>query len=273
MRKKIRSFFTEDRYVLAVIALNALVLTLLSFPRLDRFFLILEIIDLFFLAYFVIEAGLKIRLQGWKRYISLRWNQFDFALIILSVPTVVGLIHGNWSDLSLVFVLRIARVARFFKFLRFVPNIKELLAGIRRAFKASVFVLLAFTLYGFVIALVSSRIFQHLSPEMFGDPLISFYHIFQVFTIEGWNDIPERIVEGQQLSTGTIYAIKLYFMGIVATGGLFGLSIVNAIFVEEMVRDNNDELELTINEMNQKLDHLMSQLSDRKNSNSHEAGN
>lgn len=260
MSKKLRSYFIEDRYVLVVIALNALVLTLLSFPSFDRFYLVLEIIDLFFLAYFVVEAALKIRLQGWKRYISRRWNQFDFALIILSVPTVVGLIHGNWADLSLFFVLRIARVARFFKFLRFVPNIKELLAGIRRAFKASVFVLLAFTLYGFVIALVSSRMFHDMAPDMFGDPLISFYHIFQVFTIEGWNTIPEQILEGQDVSLAATYGIKLYFMGIVATGGLFGLSIVNAIFVEEMVRDNNDELEHTIHEMNAKIDRLMDRL-------------
>lgn len=257
MTKNIRKYFIEDRFVFVVIALNALVLTLLSFPALDQYGFWLEIIDLVFLGYFVIEALLKIQGSGWKRYIARGWNKFDFSLIVLSFPAVLVLIHGDWADLSLFFVFRIARIARFFKFLRFVPNIKELLAGIRRAFKASVFVLLAFTVYGFVIALVSTRLFHNLAPEMFGEPLISFYHIFQVFTIEGWNSIPERIIEGSDVGTGVGYGIKLYFMVIVATGGLFGLSIVNAIFVEEMVRDNNDELEQTIDTMNKKIDLLL----------------
>lgn len=257
MKNRFQQYFTEDRYVFIVIALNALVLFLLSFPSLDPIGFWLEVIDLIFLGYFMMEAIMKIRVQGWRAYISRGWNKFDFGLLVLSVPAVLVLVQGHWADLSLFFVFRIARIARFFKFLRFVPNIKELLAGIRRAFKASVFVLLAFSVYGFVIALVSTRLFHNLAPDMFGNPLNSFYHIFQVFTIEGWNSIPEKIISGGEIGTGVGYGIKLYFMIIVATGGLFGLSIVNAIFVEEMVRDNNDDLEETINEMNKKIDLLL----------------
>ncbi len=262
--KKLRSYFLEDRYVLTLIALNALVLFLLSFPSLDSFSFYLELIDLGFLSYFGIEAAVKIRQYGWKSYISSGWNRFDFALVILSVPTVLVLIRGDWSDLSLFFVLRVARVARFFKFLRFVPNIQELIAGIKRAFKASLFVLLAFTVYCFVVALVSCRLYHEISPEMFGDPLASFYHIFQVFTIEGWNDIPKTMISSGNVSEMEAYGIQLYFMIVVATGGLFGLSIVNAIFVEEMVRDNNDELELQIHRINSKIDEIL--LNTRKES-------
>ncbi|MDP5172868.1 MAG: ion transporter [Bacteroidia bacterium] len=257
MEKTWRKYFVEDRYVLILIALNAFILFLLSFPSLDAYSLWFELIDLLFLIYFGIEAMIKIQLLGWKRYISRGWNKFDFALVVISVPTVLVLIKGDWSDLALFFLLRTVRVARFFKFLRFVPNIQELIAGVRRAFKASVFVLLAFTVYCFVIALVSCRLFHRLEPELFGDPIKAFYYIFQVFTIEGWNEIPERIIQTGNVVAPLTYAIKLYFMVIVTTGGLFGLSIVNAIFVEEMVRDNNDDLNRAVLELNRKVDVLL----------------
>lgn len=257
MQASWKRFFTEDRHVLAVIMLNALVLFLLSFPSLDHLTWWLELVDLVFLAYFGIEAGVKIAGLGWKTYISRGWNQFDFALVVLSVPTVLVLIKGDWSDFSLFFLLRTIRVARFFKFLRFVPNIRELIAGIRRAFKASLFVILAFSVYCFVISLVSCRLFHRLEPALFGDPVKSFIHIFQVFTVEGWVEIPEKIIENGNVGTELAYGIRLYFMVVVTTGGLFGLSIVNAIFVEEMVRDNNDDLERRLEELHRKMDLLL----------------
>lgn len=256
MRNRIIRFFTEDRVVFTVISLNAFILFLLSFPLLDPYQFWFELIDSMFLAYFILEAIFKIRRYGWRRYISSGWNRFDLALVILSAPSVLVLLHGAWADLSWIFLLRTIRVARFFKFLRFVPNMAELLAGIKRAFRASVFVLLAFFVYGFVMSLISCRLFHRMSPEMFGDPLRSFYHIFQVFTIEGWNEIPKTLLSQANVPPGRAFAIQLYFIFIVITGGLFGLSLVNAIFVEEMVRDNEDDLRASLQLLHEKVDSL-----------------
>lgn len=258
MPNQVVRFFTEDKPVSVVIVLNAFVLFLLAFDTLAPWHLMLNIIDIFFLIYFLLEAILKIRMVGWRAYFKENWNRFDFIIVLVSLPTIVlGIYdtHTLESNLTFLFVFRILRIFRFFKFLRFVPNIDELLAGIRRAFKASVFVVLAFFIYMFLIAMLSCHMFKEHSPVYFGNPMVSLYSIFKVFTIEGWYEIPDSITTNMNQIADCF--TKLYFVLIVVSGGLFGLSIVNAIFVEEMVRDNNDDLMEKVHEMDKKIDLLL----------------
>jgi len=248
--------FVEDRNIGIVISLNAIVLFLLSFEGLEHN-IWLGVIDAVFIVYFLIEAILKIRILSWKGYMSSAWNQFEFLIVVASIPSLLLLFKASLTNLAFIFIFRIVRILRFFKFLRFIPNLGELVAGIRRAFKASVFVLLAFFVYSFLISLISCRLFQDSAPELFGDPIRSFYHVFKVFTIEGWYEVPEQIILMADMGDTASFLTKLYFILIVISGGLFGLSIVNAIFVEEMVRDNNDDLILKVDEISERLDALM----------------
>ncbi|MEM6344153.1 MAG: ion transporter [Bacteroidota bacterium] len=266
MRNTLIRFFTDDQPVAVVILLNAVLLFFLSFEEAAPYIFELELIDTFFMLYFLVEAILKIRIQGWQEYISQAWNRFDFFIVLFSIPSIFLLFYSDVPDdrLAFVFVFRVIRVARFVKFFRFIPNLDELVAGIRRAFKASVFVIVAFMVFGFIVSLISCRLFKDFAPDLFGNPIASFYSIFKVFTIEGWYEVPERIIRHARLDTSEAFFIKLYFILIVGTGGLFGLSIVNAIFVEEMVRDNNDQLESDVRSLHAKVDQLLSQIHDMK---------
>jgi voltage-gated sodium channel len=252
-------FFVEDRYISIVITINAAVLFLLSFKPLEGN-LWLDIIDVVCLLYFVFEAFFKIRLLGWKGYMASAWNRFEFIIVVASVPSMLLVFEASLYDLSFIFIFRIVRVLRFFKFIRFIPNLGELAAGVRRAFKASIFVLLAFFVYSFLNALVNCRMYQDVAPDLFGDPLNSYYNTFKVFTIEGWFEVPEAVIRVGELGDGAAFFTKFYFILIVLTGGLFGLSIVNAIFVEEMLRDNNDDLIRKVDDIQLKLDQLLAQL-------------
>ncbi|MEL7531803.1 MAG: ion transporter [Bacteroidota bacterium] len=262
MRNSLIRFFTNDQPVAVVILLNAVLLFILSFEEAAPYVFELELIDTFFLLYFLVEAILKIRIQGWQEYIGQAWNRFDFVIVLFSIPSIFLLFYSDVPDdrLAFVFVFRVIRVARFVKFFRFIPNLDELVAGIRRAFKASIFVIVAFMVFGFIVSLISCRLFKDIAPDLFGNPIASFYSIFKVFTIEGWYEVPERIIRFARLDTFESFLIKLYFILIVGTGGLFGLSIVNAIFVEEMVRDNNDQLESDVRSLHAKVDELLSQI-------------
>lgn len=261
MREHFQLFFTKDRNIAFVIMLNAIVLFFLSFEQFEAFWW-LSALDAVFLFYFLMEAIVKVREGGWKNYWSSGWNRFDFLILVLSFPSIFLLFAHNFPNLAFIYVFRVVRVLRFFKFIKFIPNIRELVAGIRRAFKASIFVLLAFFVYSFIISLISCRLFQDAAPQLFGDPLISFYNIFKVFTIEGWYEVPEALIQTAEptMSDTAVFFVRLYFVIIVVSGGLFGLSIVNAIFVEEMVRDNNDDLILKVEAMDEKLDQLLRQL-------------
>jgi len=85
--------------------------------------------------------------------------------------------------------------------------------------------------------------------------MTSFYTIFRIFTVEGWYEIPDMIANNSTPSIGILS--KIYFSVILLLGGIFGLSLVNSIFVDAMVSDNNDELERKINSLENKIDKLI----------------
>jgi voltage-gated sodium channel len=85
--------------------------------------------------------------------------------------------------------------------------------------------------------------------------LLSLYNIFKVFTVEGWFEIPDAIMAKTGTSLGIV--TKLYFVVLLMTGGVLGLSLVNSIFVDAMVMDNHESLERKIAELNSKLDRIL----------------
>jgi len=195
-----------------------------------------------------------------KGYFAEGWNVFDFILILVSVPSLIFLLFKNSNvDLSFILVFRVLRVFKTFRFFKFIPKIEELLSGVQRALKASVFILIGFVVYIFVIGVLSFSLFKNLSPEYFSDPITSLYSVFKVFTVESWFEIPETITAN--CSACNSFFIHFYFVFILLTGGIFGLSLVNSIFVDAMVSDNNDGLEKKVDELNEKIDALLAQKS------------
>ena len=55
----------------------------------------------------------------------------------------------------------------------------------------------------------------------------------------------------------------VYFVVAVAIGGLLGLSLANAVFVDEMTMDNTDELEAKIDRLIDKVESLEAELKTR----------
>jgi voltage-gated sodium channel len=107
--------------------------------------------------------------------------------------------------------------------------------------------------------------FRDLDPEHFGNPVVAGYSIFQVFTVEGWNEIADgleqRALDGEHgnarlLVTGT----RLFFVIAVLVGGILGLSLANAVFVDEMMADNTEALERKVDDLAAELRKLSDRL-------------
>jgi voltage-gated sodium channel len=258
---RIRRFFLSERNIMTAILLNALVMFFIYFPSLgDVKFLI--VLDGAFLVFFCIEAGVKIQTFKWKHYIASKWNQFDFLIVMMSAPSLME----NFLDMpnaSLLLILRMFRLIRLMRFLRFVPHITQIMAGLGRALKSSVFIMLMLLFFNFLFALVTCHLFRDLAPEYFGNPLLSAYSIFQMFTLEGWNSIPELISEraGNDLIDGLA---RFYFVVLVLFGGIFGLSLANAIFVDEMTIDNNKGLEEKVDALQRQIEELHHTIKNQK---------
>jgi voltage-gated sodium channel len=178
---------------------------------------------------------------------------------MLSIPAFITFIFDiSLLDVSFLLVFRILRVFKTFRFFKFIPNVGELLQGVQRALKASVFVLISFVIYIFVIGILSFYLFKNSGSGYYADPMIALYSTFKIFTIEGWFEIPEQIIAGY--SESTTFFIYLYFIFVVLTGGIFGLSIVNSIFVDSMISDNNDGIEKKIDSLDHKVTEIIAKL-------------
>ena len=236
-----------ERMVIAMIVINTIAIFLRAFPWLHaRYEFPLFAVDYICTVFFILEMALKVRLRGWGGYLSTWWDRFDFAVVMVSSP----LLLSPFMDLQgfgVVLLLRLGRLLRLFRLLRFVPDADRLWNGIKRGLRASVGVLLGLALYNFALGLAACYLFGDIEPTHFGDPITSVYSLFKVFTVEGWYDIPDHISTTTSPMMG--YLVRGFFVFAVTTGGILGLSMANAVFVDEMVIDNTEFLEERVAEL------------------------
>ena len=247
--------FTNEYNVMLVILLNTLVLFFDEFPTIrQQTSGVLVWIDYGCIVYFLIEAILKIRILGLKGYFSSGWNRFDFAVLVASFPSLLmPFFPAQHMDAFLaVSILRLGRLFRFFRLLRFIPNIQHLITGVKRALRASVGIFFALIILNLALSIGATMLFSDLSPEYFGNPLRSAYSLLKVFTIEGWYEIPDSLTEGKALSW-QLGLLRGYFIVSVMIGGILGVSLANAVFVDEMTVDNTYRLERMVSKMHQEM--------------------
>ena len=251
--ERFKHFFLSEQNIMTAIILNAVVIFLMYFPQFKGS-ITLEIIDILFLVFVIVEAGIKLSIFKPSGYFALGWNRFDFAIVVASLPTILTHLIPIPST-SLLIVLRLFRLVRLVRFLRFIPNLGEIVEGLGRALRASVFVLAALVVIDFLLAIFTCHFYADIAPEYFGDPLIAAYSIFQMFTVEGWNEIPNLIAERSN-NPFIVGVSRFYFVLVVLSGGIFGMSLANAVFVDEMTFDNNRVLEGKIDELQNEISEL-----------------
>lgn len=244
--------------MMIAIGINAIVIFCLSFPQLSQstFWVILDDI---FIVFFLVEAIVKIKTLKFKEYWKENWNRFDFIVALGSLPLLFPMLlikmEAQGIDPFIIMMLRLFRLLRLVRFFWFVPNLAHLLKGLSRAFKASIFVLIILLFFNFILSILTTHLYGNIVPDLFGDPLKSFYTIFQLFTLEGWNEIPQTIAESTD-NTTTIAFTRMYFAFIVLIGGIFGMSLANAIFVDEMTLDNNEVVEAKLDKLEIQIQEL-----------------
>jgi len=220
--------------ILLLILANAFVIFIQEF-KVEN--VILNTLETLFTIAFILEMSFKIKSRTFKVYISTGWNKLDFILILVSIPSLFSIFV---IDLEFLLVFRVFRIFKFFRLLQYFPRINSVLPGIRRAIKASYLIFFGFVTLLFIFSMLSCAIFKNLAPEYFSTPIDSLFAMFQVFSVEAWNTIPDLIASRSSHAVGLL--TKLYFAALMFFGGIVGISIMNSIFVDAMVSDNNDDL-------------------------------
>jgi len=249
------NFLIKEKVVFTVIVINALAIFSNAFPGINQATNgILFWVDYICAIYFVLEMVLKIHANGFGTYWSSSWNKFDFLIVVISSPVLLSPFF-ELKAFSVILILRLSRILRLFKLLTFIPNRDSILSGVVRALKASVGVFITLIFLNFMFAMGATLLFGQDAPEFFGNPLISLYSLFKIFTIEGWYEIPD-ILASRAATYFAAFFIRLYFVVSVVIGGILGLSLANAVFVDEMTADNTARAERLILELKEEIKDL-----------------
>ena len=129
---------------MTLVVLNTIVMFIGGFWSGNPWF---ELSDAFFTVIFLIEALFKISVTGWKGYWSQGWNKFDFIILVVALPSLATLFVDSGVMTNSVLALRAMRLLKSFRMARFIPNIDKLLKGLKLAFRASLLVMVAFSVY------------------------------------------------------------------------------------------------------------------------------
>ena len=256
-----KSIFTSERIVLLVILLNSIILFLqeggVKSPTVN-------LIDALCTIFVIIEMMVKHKQLGLKGYWSSAWNRMDGILVLLSIPSLIAyFVPANMLDLSILLILRVLRVFRIFRLVHVFPNFGATMRGLGRALKDSLPIFVGFFILILVVSLFNCAQFKDYAPKYFGTPWDSIYSTFRLCTVEGWYEIPDSLATA--LPPSRIALVRIYFVVILICGGIIGLSLVNSIFVDAMVSDNNDELEAEVKKLNEKIDALTEEIRNHLN--------
>lgn len=214
--------------VTAVIIANAAVIGMETYESLEREQgALLDTLNDLFLAVFTVEIAVRLAAYGRRPQDFFRsgWNVFDFL--------VVALAFLPWVRES-VTLLRIARLLRVARLVSVMPGLRIVIAAIARSLApiASLLVLNFFLLY--LYGMLGWILYADHDPERFGTIGDALLTLFQVLTLEGWNEV---LATEMRLSSWS----WVYFVSFVLVGTFVVLNVVIAVIVNSMEEVHNIE--------------------------------
>lgn len=214
--------------VVAAILANAVVLGLETYDGVEQSHgELLDALNDVFLAIFTVEIAIRLLAHGRRPldYFRSPWNLFDFA--------VVAFAYLPWVRQS-VTLLRVARLLRIARLLSVLPGLRVVLRGVLRSIPplASVAVLTFFLLY--LYGMLGWLLFGEHDPARFGNIGRALLTLFQLLTVEGWNEV---LATEQELSRWS----WIYFVSFILVGSFLVLNLVIAIVLNSVEEAREDE--------------------------------
>ena len=261
MNLKIRKPIINDQILLILILTNTLVIFLHSFDGLKQYFYFLDILDVIFTIIFIWEISIHIVqssgvnvAEKFKNFHNDKWNKIDFYSVLLAIPSIGVLFVDDLEIFAGFTVLRSLRIFKILRAIEFIPEGKEISSKLLKALKGVFFIIVAFIIYSTIVSLISVTLFKSSGPSFFSNAFDSLFTIFKVFSGDGFSDVVAEIISNSSLEFG--YFTKLYFVMIVFTGSILGLSLINSVFIDQMSNfDKKGESE--INSLESKLDEVL----------------
>ncbi|MBE6385930.1 MAG: ion transporter [Lentisphaerae bacterium] len=262
-REKCKLFVESDKvqnFIIALIMLNAVTMGLETFTWWNNCLGSgVWAIDRIFVWFFVLELSLKLYVYRFSFFKS-NWNNFDFAIVVLSL--IPG--NGVFSCCRAVRALRIFRTARLFGRME---NLRIIVSAMLRALPNLGWLFLVLMIFFYIFSVLTTTLFSKIAPEQFGSLFTSFYSLFSLMTMEGWQDTVEAVKSP--------YARWVFIPFMLISSYIF-LNLVVGIIVaamEDIIRQEKkkeqpdspqDELLKEIRELSQQVSEMKELLSEKK---------
>ncbi len=270
--KKIADAPAFNQFILAMIVLSGILVGMETYPRFDvhtRTGSWIQLLQNIILGFFVVEAAIKIGANGSKpwEYFRNPWNIFDFAIIAASLLPFGGR--------QFVMVFRMARLLRALRLLTALPRLQILVSALLKSIPALGYVGILLLLHFYIYAVMGTFLFRENDPVRFGNLQRSMLTLFQVVTLEGWNDVLHTQMFGSKdyypaawetlpeatnrVSHGRSVAAPLFFVSFIMLGTMIMLNLFTGVIIGSMQEAEDqssgkvaDEVEAHIKELEEK---------------------
>lgn len=195
---------------------------------------------------FVAEQALKIFACGNRPldYFKQGWNLFDLAIIVVCFLPL---------DARYATVFRLARLLRTLRMVTILPRLQVLVGALLKSIPSLGYIGLLLGLHFYVYACAGTFLFAKNDPMRFGSLHKTGLTLFQVLTLEGWNDvlftqfngsdaeypdswkeISERDRPGFRQSHGQPAAAAIYFVTFILLGTMIMLNLFTGVIITSM---------------------------------------
>ena len=253
-RKKLGLFIDSDKvqnFIIFLIMLNALFMGLETFSWwTNALGQLVQIIDVCFITVFLVEILLRLYAHGLVFFKS-GWNIFDFVIVAFSL--IPG--NGVFSCFRVMRALRIFRTARLFAR---IGNLRIIVTAMLKALPNLVWLLVLLFIFFYIFAVLTTTLFGKMAPEKFGDIFVSFYSLFSLMTMEGWQDIVETVKSPYS---------KVVFIPFMLISSYIFLNLVVGIIVaamEDIVKKEKEKEEPNLKDLAEKMDRICELLEKKK---------
>ena len=166
-----------QNFIITIILINGAVLGIQTINGLTpSSMLILDMIDRFCLAIFVVELTMKLVIYRFS-FFKRGWNIFDFLIVGMSLIPASG-------QLS---ILRALRILRLLRLITTVDSIRRVVSGMLIAIPGVGSVAALLLIFFYIGAVISTTLFGDSFPQWFGNLGRSMYSLFQIMTLESWS--------------------------------------------------------------------------------------
>lgn len=236
MFNSIKKLIESERFrnfIMVLIILNGITMGMETSKRLaadyGSFF---EWFNVFVITAFTIEVLLRIYINR-LAFFKDPWSLFDFFIVAISlVPASVGFE-----------ILRILRVLRLLRLISIVPQMRKITVALVKVIPGILSIAGLLSLFFYIFAIMSTKLFGEHFPEWFGSLGGSFYTLFQIMTLESWSmGIVRPVMEEFPLAW-------LFFVPFIFLATFIIVNLIIAIVVDAMNEMKNNEEKNIIGEL------------------------